>query len=301
MEDMNVELPKARIYSDGSSKGNSDGPGGYGVIVHYLTEDDKVDHLMEFTEGFEVTTNNRMELMGVIIGLESFKEPYEIDIYSDSKYVVDAFNLGWIDNWQSNGWKTASNHPVRNLDLWKRLLEAKEPHRCKFIWVKGHDGHPENERCDYLAQCSANGMKFKRGVDGRLVENKITLKKDTGLSVSDIESPKLTLNSVVSEYVSTIAKNMKDYTVTINGAKFIFDEEGNIAPHPDEKIEKCKAVVQTLEKLKEDNKFAELLKDILFTGESNSLLCNFMDTMFSNFFTGNKTIPLVSVERESDK
>ena len=108
-------------------------------------------HTKELSCGYKKTTNNRMELMAVIAGLEALNRPCEIELYSDSKYVVDAFNQHWIDGWLKKGWKRGKNEPVKNVDLWKRLLKAKEPHQITFIWVKGHDGHPQNERCDTLA------------------------------------------------------------------------------------------------------------------------------------------------------
>ena len=102
-------------------------------------------------------TNNQMELLAVITGLEALKKPCSVTLYSDSKYVVDAFNNHWIDGWIKKGWKTAGKSPVKNVDLWKRLLAAKEKHEVEFIWVKGHAGHPENERCDKLATTAADG------------------------------------------------------------------------------------------------------------------------------------------------
>ena len=95
--------------------------------------------------------------MAVIVGLEALNKPCEVEIISDSKYVTDAFNQNWIQGWIKNGWKTSTKKPVKNPDLWTRLLKAKEPHRVKFTWVKGHDGHPENERCDKLATTAADG------------------------------------------------------------------------------------------------------------------------------------------------
>ena len=124
-----------KIYTDGAARGNPDGPGGYGTILSY-TDSKGQTHIRELSQGYEKTTNNRMELMAVIAGLEALNRPCEVEIYSDSKYVVDAFNQHWID---------------------KRLLEAAKPHRMTFIWVKGHDGHPQNERCDVLATSAADG------------------------------------------------------------------------------------------------------------------------------------------------
>ena len=98
-----------------------------------------------------------MELMAAIVGLEALTKPCSVELYSDSKYVVDAFNQNWIDSWLSKGWKRGKNEPVKNVDLWKRLLKAKEQHEVTFIWVKGHDGHEQNERCDLLATSAADG------------------------------------------------------------------------------------------------------------------------------------------------
>jgi ribonuclease HI len=141
---------KVTIYTDGSARGNPDGPGGYGVILHYT---DPKGNLHESTRsaGYKKTTNNRMELMGVIAGLESLNRPCDVEIVSDSKYVTDAFNQDWIGSWIKNGWKKSDKKPVLNTDLWKRLLEAKAPHNVTFTWVKGHNDHPENERCDKMA------------------------------------------------------------------------------------------------------------------------------------------------------
>ncbi len=146
---------KVTLYSDGSARGNPDGPGGFGTILKY-TDPKGQTHVREYSGGFKKTTNNRMELLGVITGLEALTKPCDVEVVSDSKYVTDAFNLHWIDKWQSNGWKT-KNGPVKNIPLWKRLLKAMEPHRVTFTWVKGHNGHPENERCDALATSAADG------------------------------------------------------------------------------------------------------------------------------------------------
>ncbi|MCQ2400694.1 MAG: ribonuclease HI [Lachnospiraceae bacterium] len=141
------------IFTDGAAKGNPDGPGGYGVVLQY-TDNNGILHEKELSQGYKRTTNNRMELMAAIAGLEALNRPCLIDLYSDSKYLVDAFNEKWIENWVKNDWKRGKSGPVRNVDLWQRLLKALEPHKVNFIWVKGHDGHPENERCDKLA-CKA--------------------------------------------------------------------------------------------------------------------------------------------------
>ncbi len=139
-----------RIYTDGAAKGNPDGPGGYGVVLEYVDKLGKL-HTKEISGGYAKTTNNRMELMAVIVGLEALNRPCDVELYSDSRYVVNAFNQRWIDSWVKKGWKRGKNEPVKNIELWKRLLKAKEPHQVTFIWVKGHSGHPQNERCDELA------------------------------------------------------------------------------------------------------------------------------------------------------
>lgn len=146
------------IYTDGAARGNPDGPGGYGTVLEYIDKKGEL-HVKELSKGYEKTTNNRMELMAVIAGLEALNRPCKVSLYSDSKYVVDAFNQHWIDGWIKKDWKRGKNEPVKNIDLWKRLLKAKEPHKVTFNWVKGHDGHPQNERCDELATSAADAMR----------------------------------------------------------------------------------------------------------------------------------------------
>lgn len=145
-----------KVYTDGAARGNPDGPGGYGTVLHYTDSKGQL-HERELSAGYKKTTNNRMELMAAITGLEALTKPCEVELYSDSKYVVDAFNQHWIDSWIKKGWKRGKNQPVKNIDLWKRLLKAKEPHQVTFCWVKGHDGHEMNERCDFLATTAADG------------------------------------------------------------------------------------------------------------------------------------------------
>ncbi|MCR5102377.1 MAG: ribonuclease HI [Butyrivibrio sp.] len=146
---------RVSIYTDGAARGNPDGPGGYGVVMK-VVDSKGITHTKEISAGYDKTTNNRMELMGAIIGLENLNKPCDVDLYSDSKYVVSAFNEHWIENWIKKGWKTSSKAPVKNIELWKRLLKAKESHNVTFHWVKGHNGHPENERCDELATSAAD-------------------------------------------------------------------------------------------------------------------------------------------------
>ena len=147
---------QVKIYTDGAARGNPDGPGGYGAVLEYVDPKGTL-HTKELSQGYKKTTNNRMELMAVIVALEALNRPCEVELYSDSKYVVDAFNQHWIDSWLKKGWKRGKNEPVKNADLWKRLLKAKEPHQVTFMWVKGHDGLPQNERCDTLATTAADG------------------------------------------------------------------------------------------------------------------------------------------------
>lgn len=148
-----------KIFTDGAARGNPEGPGGYGAVLQYVDTKGQL-HEREFSAGYKKTTNNRMELMAVITGLEALKKPCEVEVISDSKYVTDAFNQHWIDGWLKRGWKNSSKEPVKNIDLWKRLLRAKEPHQVVFTWVKGHAGHPENERCDTLATTAADGKNL---------------------------------------------------------------------------------------------------------------------------------------------
>lgn len=147
---------KVTIYTDGSARGNPEGPGGYGALLRYI-DSRGVLHEREYSAGYKKTTNNRMELMAAIVGLEALTKPCEVTLISDSKYLTDAFNQNWIGNWQKNNWRNSQKQPVKNIDLWKRLLAAKEPHQVVFEWVKGHAGHPENERCDELATAAADG------------------------------------------------------------------------------------------------------------------------------------------------
>lgn len=149
-------MTKVQIYTDGSARGNPDGPGGYGAVLHFTDSRGQL-HEKEMSGGYVRTTNNRMELMAAIAGLEALNRPCEVELYSDSKYLTDAFNQHWIENWVAKNWNRGKSGPVKNIDLWKRLLAAMKPHQVKFIWVKGHAGHPQNERCDELATSAADG------------------------------------------------------------------------------------------------------------------------------------------------
>ena len=138
------ELKKVDIFTDGACSGNP-GPGGWGAILRYG------NHELELSGGEKSTTNNRMELTAVIEALKRLKEKCSVTIYTDSKYVADAFLQGWIWNWEKNGWKKSDKKPVLNPELWQTLLTEIRKHDYKIVWVKGHAGHPENERCDKLA------------------------------------------------------------------------------------------------------------------------------------------------------
>lgn len=140
-------MKQVEIFTDGACKGNP-GPGGWGVLLRMGT------HEKEMSGGEPDTTNNRMEMMGAIKGLNALIEPCTVELYSDSKYVLDGMNK-WIHGWQRNGWVNASKKPVRNADLWHDLIEAARPHKVNWHWVRGHNGHPENERVDALASAAA--------------------------------------------------------------------------------------------------------------------------------------------------
>ncbi len=147
-------MKKVTIYSDGACSGNP-GPGGYGTIIVY----NSVEKCL--SDGFLETTNNRMELLGAITGLEALKEPCEVEIISDSKYLCDAINAGWLENWKARGWKKADKKPVLNIELWQRLDIMLNKHSVTFTWVKGHAGHEYNERCDKMAV--AQYQKYLKG------------------------------------------------------------------------------------------------------------------------------------------
>ncbi len=141
------------IYTDGGSRGNP-GPGGYGVVMLFG------DRRKELSAGYRRTTNNRMELMGWIAGLEALKRPSQVVIFSDSRYVGDGYAKGWAKKWKVKDWKKSDNEPAKNADLWDRLLKLLEKHYVRFAWVKGHADIPENERCDQLAVSAASGQNL---------------------------------------------------------------------------------------------------------------------------------------------
>ncbi|KGJ88734.1 ribonuclease HI [Thalassotalea sp. ND16A] len=137
------------IYTDGSCLGNP-GPGGYGAVLKYN------GHCKELSQGFKLTTNNRMEMLATIEALKTLKQPCKVTLTTDSQYVRQGIT-SWIKNWIKNNWRTASKQPVKNVDLWKALHEQSQRHDIDWHWVKGHSGHPENEQCDQLARSAAEG------------------------------------------------------------------------------------------------------------------------------------------------
>jgi len=142
------------IYTDGACSGNP-GPGGYGTILRFNGKE------KELSEGFKETTNNRMELKAVLAGLAALKEKCEVKIYSDSKYIVDAINKGWLKKWKKNGWVRGKKDELKNKDLWKEADSLLSQHDVTIEWVKGHSGHEENERCDQLAVNASKGESLK--------------------------------------------------------------------------------------------------------------------------------------------
>ncbi|MEH3040101.1 MAG: ribonuclease HI [Sphingomonas paucimobilis] len=142
------ELPRVEIATDGACKGNP-GRGGWGAVLRAADGRER-----ELSGGEKVTTNNRMELMAAIEGLKALKRPCRVILSTDSRYVMDGLTK-WIKGWQKNGWKTAAKQPVKNAELWQDLLAAARPHRIEWVWVKGHAGHPDNERADKLASDAA--------------------------------------------------------------------------------------------------------------------------------------------------
>ena len=149
-------MMKVEIYTDGAARGNPEGPGGFGCVLRYVDRTGKL-HEKEISAGYEKTTNNRMELMAAIAALEALEKPCEVDLFSDSQYLVKAFNEHWIDGWLKADFRRGKKNEVKNIDLWTRLLQAAKPHRITWNWVKGHDGHTLNERCDHLATSAADG------------------------------------------------------------------------------------------------------------------------------------------------
>ncbi len=156
-------MKEVTIYTDGACSGNP-GKGGFGVILSYMGQ------FKEISKGFECTTNNRMELLAAIEGLSALKEPCKVKLWSDSKYLIDAVNKNWIDSWQKKGWVNSKKEKVKNRELFERLIELMNIHDIEFCWVKGHDGNPQNERCDFLATSAAKGENLLE--DTEYIKNK---------------------------------------------------------------------------------------------------------------------------------
>lgn len=150
-------MKKVELYTDGACSGNP-GKGGYGGILKYG------DTERSFSQGYRRTTNNRMELLAAIVGLEMLNQVCEVDLYSDSKYLVDAVEKGWVYGWKKKGWKKSDGKPALNVDLWQRLLVQLARHNVKLIWVKGHAGNPNNERCDKMAVAASAGSNLAEDV-----------------------------------------------------------------------------------------------------------------------------------------
>jgi ribonuclease HI len=146
-----AELPLVEIYTDGACRGNP-GPGGWAALLRMG------DKERELSGGEPLTTNNRMELVAAIKGLEALKRPCRVQLFTDSNYVRDGITK-WIHGWRRNGWRTADRKPVKNAELWQELLDATAPHRVEWHWVKGHSGHPENDRADALACAEADRFR----------------------------------------------------------------------------------------------------------------------------------------------
>jgi ribonuclease HI len=148
--------PDIIVYTDGSSRGNP-GPGGYGIVMQKFG----TDYLKEFSEGFRKTTNNRMELLAVIVALEKIKkEKQDVHIYTDSKYVSESVEKKWVENWEKKGFKNK-----KNPDLWKRFLKIYRKHSVRLFWIKGHNNNPRNERCDFLAVQASKNKDLKTDIN----------------------------------------------------------------------------------------------------------------------------------------
>lgn len=148
-------MKQVTLYTDGACSGNP-GPGGYGAILTYGK------HSKQLSGGFRNTTNNRMEILAVIKGLELLKEPCTVTVVTDSQYVANAMNKGWARKWRSNGWRRGNKEKALNVDLWQKLLDLADKHRVSFQWVRGHNGHPMNERCDTLAVAASRRPDLPR-------------------------------------------------------------------------------------------------------------------------------------------
>lgn len=148
-------MKKVEIYTDGACRGNP-GKGGWGAVLVYRGTE------RELSGGEAETTNNRMELTAAIRALSALKEPCQVTLTSDSRYLVDGITQGWAESWRAHGWKKADKSPALNPDLWEELLDLLARHKVELVWIKGHDGHPFNERCDKLATAAADAIEEKQ-------------------------------------------------------------------------------------------------------------------------------------------
>ena len=160
-----MDKPNVEIYTDGACA-NNPGKGGYGAILMYQKKDGKMV-FKKISKGFELTTNNRMELMAVVDALSILKVPCCIKLYSDSKYVIDAINKNWLQGWIKKNWKTSSNSKVKNVDLWQKFIQLSKDHTIEYIWVKGHNDNKYNELCDKMATeaRSNNNLEYDKGFE----------------------------------------------------------------------------------------------------------------------------------------
>lgn len=158
---MDETLKSVEIFTDGSCLGNP-GPGGYAVILRFQGRE------KELSAGFAETTNNRMELTAAIVGLKSLRERCAVTLYSDSQYLVNGIEKGWAVKWRQNGWRKSDKSPALNSDLWEELLGLLDRHRVRIVWVRGHAGHPENERCDRLAVAASQAAQSRTGKEASL-------------------------------------------------------------------------------------------------------------------------------------
>lgn len=152
-------MKKVIIYTDGACRGNP-GKGGYGAVLCYIDPAGE-EHFRKISQGYQKTTNNRMELLAVIEGLKMLKTACQVELHSDSKYIVDAINKSWIQGWQQKGWTRGKGKPLLNPDLWKQIWQLIHYHQVTFHWVKGHAGHRYNEMCDQLATAAADGQELQ--------------------------------------------------------------------------------------------------------------------------------------------
>ena len=155
-------MQNVTLYTDGAARGNPDGPGGYGAVLQFVDSQGNL-HEREFSAGYIRTTNNRMELTAFIEALRQLKEPCEVRLCSDSQYVINGLEKGWARGWKRRGWKKSDGSPALNPDLWEQALEQEARHKLTYVWVKGHAGHPENERCDQLAVAQSQAHGGRQG------------------------------------------------------------------------------------------------------------------------------------------